>query len=134
MKMGMGAASDPELSSDKNLRLREVKCLFQGHTATHHQMMKEGAPRTADRDRQIYPAAERGAVNVMSSNPSALALLWSRQLSSAEKITGLITFSLGGICQKAETAGFGGEAGRRCDKTHRPPANWAQIKALLLAV
>ena len=35
-----GTESDPELSSNKDWRLREVKCLPQGHTATHLQSRK----------------------------------------------------------------------------------------------
>ena len=41
--------SDPDLSANKHLRLREVKCLFQGHTATRHRSMKGEAPGIAER-------------------------------------------------------------------------------------
>ena len=98
--------SDPDLSSNKDLRLREVKCLCQGHTATHQQSRKREAPGTAERDSRLTlsPAAERGTVQGQEQQPLSpcppleqTAVL----LRENNQITCSITLSLGGDVPEA---------------------------------
>lgn len=103
-----------ELSSNEDLRLREGKSPFQGHTAPRHQMREEEA-QGQQRRAAALPAAERSTVNVSSGHLGALALLGSRHLGSRENDL-LSTFSLGSFARGSPSPGrwYAPVGGRPC--------------------
>lgn len=88
------------LSSNEDLRLREVKCPVQGHTAPRHQMKEEAAPSTAEESSRFTHCC-MGHRHVRSSHLGALALslLWSRRLGSRENDPLITVFP--GRCARA---------------------------------